>query len=415
MARKRVPEEYNAVRAFKRILHRTSDSGREARSDSLGTPMATILIVDDSQPNRLYLRTLLRPGGHRLLEAADGAQALELVRQEQPDLVISDILMPTMDGYQFARQLRSEPAVAGTPVIFFTATYHEPEAQALAQACGVLLLLAKPSDPDTILLAVNEALGLAPPTPALPAPGEFDREHLQLLTNKLAEKVRELELVNSRLTAMYEQTQEHALRLEQEVVQRQQAEAAVRSLSRQLLAAQEAERRHIARELHDQVGQALTALKINLEGLQRIAGGGARNALVESIDIAAQTLQQVRTLSLDLRPSMLDDLGLVAALRWYLDRQAQRAGFQAAVVADSLPQPIAAEIATACFRVAQEAVTNIVRHAGARHVQIELKPVQADLEMTIRDDGTGFDAPAARQRASRGGSLGLLGMQERVM
>src|SRR5262245_37665898 len=275
MARKRVPEEYNAVRAFKRILHRTSDSGREARSDSLGTPMATILIVDDSQPNRLYLRTLLRPGGHRLLEAADGAQALELVGQEQPDLVISDILMPTMDGYQFARQLRSEPAVAGTPVIFFTATYHEPEAQALAQACGVLLLLAKPSDPDTILLAVNEALGLAPPTPALPAPGEFDREHLQLLTNKLAEKVRELEMVNSRLTAMYEQTQEHALRLEQEVVQRQQAEAAVRSLSRQLLAAQEAERRHIARELHDQVGQALTALKINLEGLQRIAGGGA--------------------------------------------------------------------------------------------------------------------------------------------
>ncbi|HMC66158.1 MAG TPA: response regulator [Gemmataceae bacterium] len=380
--------------------------------------MATILIVDDSQPNRLYLRTLLHPGGHRLLEAADGAQALELVRQEQPDLVISDILMPTMDGYQFARQLRSEPAVAGTPVIFFTATYHEPEAQALAQACGVLHLLSKPTDPDTILLAVNEALGLAPPTPAPPAPpasGEFDREHLQLLTNKLAEKVRELETVNSRLTAMYEQIQKHALRLEQEVIQRQQAEAAVRSLSRQLLAAQEAERRHIARELHDQVGQALTALKINLEGLQRIAGGGARNALVESIDIASQTLQQVRTLSLDLRPSMLDDLGLVAALRWYLDRQAQRAGFQAAVVAESLPQPLAAEIATACFRVAQEAVTNIVRHAGARHVQIELKPVQADLEMTIRDDGTGFDAPAARQRASRGGSLGLLGMQERVM
>src|SRR5206468_4900047 len=126
------------------------------------------------------------------------------------------------------------------------------------------------------------------------------------------------------------------------------------------LAAQEAERRHIARELHDQVGQALTALKINLEGMQRSAADNARIALAESIDIAAQTLHQVRTLSLDLRPSMLDDLGLVAALRWYLDRQAQRAGFKAAVVADSLPQPIAAEIASACFRVAQEAGTNVV-------------------------------------------------------
>src|SRR5438874_3784149 len=113
--------------------------------------MATILIVDDEPTNREFLVTLLGYRSHRLLEASDGAEALALVRAERPDLVISDILMPTMDGYQFVRQLRSEPEIAGTAVIFFTATYHEREAQALAQSCGVLHLLSKPSHPDAIL------------------------------------------------------------------------------------------------------------------------------------------------------------------------------------------------------------------------------------------------------------------------
>src|SRR4029077_20225715 len=99
--------------------------------------MATILIVDDRPANREYLVTLLGYGGHRLLEAADGAEALATARAEHPDLVIADILMQTMDGYEFVRQLRADPAVAATPVIFCTDHFHEREGQALAHAFGV--------------------------------------------------------------------------------------------------------------------------------------------------------------------------------------------------------------------------------------------------------------------------------------
>src|SRR5256885_10707855 len=91
--------------------------------------MATILIVDDRPTNRQFLLTLLGYGGHRLLEAANGAEAIESVRAERPDLVITDILMPTMDGYEFVRHLRADPGLASLPVIFYTATYSEPQAK----------------------------------------------------------------------------------------------------------------------------------------------------------------------------------------------------------------------------------------------------------------------------------------------
>jgi len=202
------------------------------------------------------------------------------------------------------------------------------------------------------------------------------------------------------------------LRLLLEQVRAGRARAQI--LSQQLMEAQETERRHLARELHDEIGQALTAVKINLQAIQRAPGDSA-NRLHESIAIVDRALQQVRDLSLDLRPSLLDDLGLVAALRWYLDRQAQRAGFAAEFAAQPAEIRVDAHVATACFRVAQEAVTNIVRHAQARHARLDLHQQGPELQLAIRDDGTGFDVAAARERAVRGGSLGLLGMQERVL
>src|SRR5436309_1527088 len=106
--------------------------------------MATILIVDDRATNRSFLVKLLGYKGHRLLEACDGLEALAQARKEKPDLVIADILMPTMDGYEFVRQLRADPSIASVPVIFYTAHYHEREAQTLAHACGVSHVLTKP-------------------------------------------------------------------------------------------------------------------------------------------------------------------------------------------------------------------------------------------------------------------------------
>jgi PAS domain S-box-containing protein len=185
-------------------------------------------------------------------------------------------------------------------------------------------------------------------------------------------------------------------------------------LSRRLLDVQETERRAIARELHDEIGQALTVVKIELQGIQRQATGPAAEELTDSIDVVDQALQQVRDLSLDLRPSLLDDLGLPAALRWYVDRQAQRAGLEANFNVDTVRERLLPNIETVCFRVVQEAVTNIIRHAHAQRIYVELIRREDQLWLTIQDDGRGFEVSSARARAAAGASLGLLGMEERV-
>jgi diguanylate cyclase (GGDEF)-like protein/PAS domain S-box-containing protein len=123
--------------------------------------MATILIVDDRPSNRAYLLALLGFTEHRLLEAEDGAAALQLVRAERPDLIITDILMPTMDGYEFVQRLRADRALAATRVIFYSAVYAERETVAMARSCGVQTVLSKPSDPQDIMDAVNAELGLS--------------------------------------------------------------------------------------------------------------------------------------------------------------------------------------------------------------------------------------------------------------
>lgn len=166
--------------------------------------MATILIVDDRLANREFLVTLLGYGGHRLLEAGDGAEALALAKTERPDLVIADVLMPSMDGYEFVRQLRADPTIAATRVLFFTADYLTDDARALARERGVLDVLTKPSEPDVIIRAVEVALNrdVVDHVPMASTDSGFDREHLRLVTDKLSEKVNELEATNQRLTTL---------------------------------------------------------------------------------------------------------------------------------------------------------------------------------------------------------------------
>ncbi len=123
--------------------------------------MATILIVDDAAVNREYIASLLEYSGHKMLQAADGAEALSCIKAERPDLVIADVLMPTMDGFELVRQLRADPSIAQIPVIFWTAHYHEREARALAAAAGVSIVITKPTEPEAVLSAVSAALGAA--------------------------------------------------------------------------------------------------------------------------------------------------------------------------------------------------------------------------------------------------------------
>ncbi|MDQ6733364.1 MAG: sensor histidine kinase [Nitrospirota bacterium] len=203
---------------------------------------------------------------------------------------------------------------------------------------------------------------------------------------------------------------------------RKQAEAALRqtherlqALSQRLMHVQEQERRHLSRDLHDEIGQALTAVKMNLQTLQRVIDAPhIAPPLSDSINIIDHIMQHVRDLSLDLRPSLLDDLGLVSAVRWYVARQAERAGWEANTLAEDSLSHLPADMAVACYRVVQEAITNVMRHAQARHVNVGLHKDDRELRIVVSDDGVGFDVMHAQQRAAQGESLGLLGMEERI-
>lgn len=203
-----------------------------------------------------------------------------------------------------------------------------------------------------------------------------------------------------------------------DITARRRAEQTVReyavrleALSRQLLTAQEWERRTIACELHDEVGQSLTALKLSLANARE---HGETSTLDDSVALVEQLLQQVRELSLGLRPSLLDDLGLPAALRWFVDRQGQRAHFVGHVDVENFDGRLAPEVEIACFRVVQETVTNVMRHAGAQRVFVHARRTEDAIVLSVRDDGVGMDVRQARLRALRGVSLGILGMEDRV-
>ena len=189
----------------------------------------------------------------------------------------------------------------------------------------------------------------------------------------------------------------------------------LRIMSRRLTEAQETERRFIARELHDEVGQALTAARINLKDLQQQAGDSPwALRLAESESLVAELLAKVRQMSLDLHPSVLDDLGLGPALRWCVRTRTTGSDLQVTLrLPDELPRfDDMAEITL--FRVFQETLSNVLKHAGAAHLKVQLSYADGRLHLSAKDDGKGFDAEAARRLALSGKSLGLLGMQERV-
>lgn len=204
--------------------------------------------------------------------------------------------------------------------------------------------------------------------------------------------------------------------LQEEIASRERTEEALQALSQQLLKAQETERRRIARELHDEIGQALNAVRVNLEAIQLKPDPATQGRrLRDTISVVDTTLQQVRDLSLDLRPSLLDDLGLASALRWHVDQQAQRVGFLGRFIGNSVNMPLDPDVQVACFRIVQEALSNVAQHARAQHVTVELRRHDRELRLSVRDDGIGFDVDRARQSALRGASMGLLGMQERAL
>lgn len=181
-------------------------------------------------------------------------------------------------------------------------------------------------------------------------------------------------------------------------------------ISQRLLSAQENERRRIARILHEDFGQILTAVRLNLQRLTLTNESGM--VIKDSIGLVDEALSRTRSLSVELRPSVLDDLGLGPAVDWYANRQAERAGYSVVVEQAMGEGRLPEAVETAGFRIVQQGLTNIARHARAKHVQVMLRRDARNVELLVIDDGVGFDVREARARSQAGDSLGLVDMAE---
>jgi signal transduction histidine kinase len=342
-----------------------------------------VLIVEDNPLVGEMIKGLLEEAGYTVVgEAADGFEAVEMTQSLRPDVVLMDIKMPGMDGIEATRLIYER---CPTPVVMLTA-YDTPEMVEEAGAAGAGAYLVKP-------------------------PNAREIEHAIIIAMARFDDMMELRRLNAELQAEIAERK----RAEEEVTKHRRD---LQSLSAQLINAQEAERKRISQELHDEMGQALTAMSINLAAIEKELPSElaptTRERLAETSALADQTLEQVRELSLDLRPSMLDDLGLVPTLRWYVNRYAQRLKLEVEFEAVDLEERLTAEMETVLYRVVQEALTNVARHAQANRVHIHLEHKGFKVHAFIEDDGQGFDVQevAGREALERG--AGLLGIRERV-
>jgi len=193
------------------------------------------------------------------------------------------------------------------------------------------------------------------------------------------------------------------------------AEARLSTLSHRVLEVQETERRQVARELHDEIGQALTAVKLSMDLLRRAPGAYVEPvAFGETMELVDNALRQVRGLTLDLRPTVLDDFGLGPALRWLAGRQQKLTGVRVEADIDLPAARLDPAIETACFRIAQEAITNSLRHARPQRISLSTSIEDGTVTLIVADDGAGFDLAAARAAGAEGRSAGLTGMEERA-
>lgn len=236
---------------------------------------------------------------------------------------------------------------------------------------------------------------------------------LALLLGGFWWRVRELEVRNRELQRVHTLREQALAEANTSRDRLEEAFASLRRLTMRLEAAKEQERKHIARELHDEFGQALTAAKINLRlALRDVGREGAETRIADTIALVEQLIGQVRALSLDLRPPLLDELGLLPALDGYLKAVSERSGIPIRTrLPERLPR-LGPERDIAVFRIVQEAVTNALRHAGAARLQVSLDAEPGGVRIGVEDDGHGFDPLAVQAEGS--GGFGLFGMRERV-
>jgi signal transduction histidine kinase len=338
-------------------------------------PVASILLVDD-EPNSLYaLQEMLQPLGQNLMVARSGAEALRLVLKNEFAVILLDVRMPRMDGFETARLIRERRRSSLTPIIFLTAAGDDMESVYRGYEAGAVDYLIKPITSPTVLRSKVMVF-----------------VELYAKSADLARQISERMIVEERL---------------------KQSEEKLRRLAAYLVSVREEERTHIAREIHDELGQVLTGLKMDVSWLaQRLdakqkALQGKAQSMCGLIDSAIGT---VRKIASGLRPEILDQMGLVAAINWQAKDFQKRTGIRCRV--DVPPEGIKLDLerSTTTFRIFQEILTNVARHAHASRVDVKFALTDHQMTLEVADNGVGI--PDAKLN---GKSLGLLGIQERAL
>jgi signal transduction histidine kinase len=339
-------------------------------------PPLKVLVVDDNPVVLVGVSELLRTAGYEVLEARSGGEALQLARERVPDLILLDVMLPDMNGVEVCQKLKADPVLKTLFVVLLSATQISPPSQVSGLEAGADGYIARPIGNRELLARVQSLLRLQQAEAAL------RRAHGDL-----------------------------EARVEQRTAELAGANTALRAMSQRLVEVQEQERRFLARELHDEVGQVLTGLKMILDQSLPLSQPPLSGRLDEAIALVNDLVGRMRQLSLDLRPQMLDDLGLLVALDWHFRRYTQQTGIAVDFRHSPVPGRLPSHLETALYRIAQEALTNVARHARVKTVTVRLWVDETRAGIQIKDQGAGFDPVAALQARA---SCGLVGIRERA-
>jgi signal transduction histidine kinase len=268
--------------------------------------------------------------------------------------------------------------------------------------------------PVSVLTREAERISAGDLSRAIPDLGEDEIGRLGQALDKMRASLRDLILRVANQNAILEERVEERTHALAEANERLREREAMRGeLLRKIITAQEDERKRLARELHDETSQSLAALAMGLDAASDAIRGGGQPRLDEVKAIAKRTLEDVHRLIFDLRPSVLDDLGLLSAIEWYAERALREKGVSVRCECEEGAARVSPEMETALFRIVQEALSNVARHAQASAVLVELGMDGADLRVSIEDDGQGFDPGAPVSEEDRK-HWGLLGIKERA-
>ena len=320
---------------------------------------AKILLVDD-EPKSLYaLQQLLATLGQNLMIAQSGEEALRLALKNDFAVILLDVRMPGIDGFETARLIRSRERSRLTPIIFLTAAADEMTSMFRGYEVGAVDYLMKPVVPEVLKSKVSVFVEL----------------------HRKSERLRE-------------------------------SEEKLRRLAAHLISVREEERAHIAREIHDELGQVLTGLKMEVTWLAKRL---KEQPLIDKTDsmckLIDSSVQTVRKIATGLRPEMLDDMGLVAAVGWQAKEFQKRTGIRARVALPPESARVDIDVSTTMFRIFQEILTNVARHSRATRVDVDLAIGEERVSLAVADNGVGIAEDELHGRKS----LGLLGMHERAL